>query len=211
MLTVVTLTRNERPNLLARCKESVKAAMPAGGKHCVIECLSDFANTRFMASQIDEFVAFVDDDDTIHPDSLKLCLLALKSTGFGLAVTNEIMVNLEGKLIQHLRGEKSYGGISKHPRTIHHLCVFRSNAVDHKALELNTQFGIGIDWFIKASAALKYGAVHVQIDGYSWTQHEHTMTRKDNPIYNDRFIEMGEAIRNTWPRVDTPLEIFALN
>lgn len=210
MLTVVTLTRNERPELLARCKESVRAAMPPGGTHCVIECLDDFANARFAASQLDEFVAFVDDDDTIHPESLRLCLSALRSTGVGLAVTNEIMVDIQGKMIQHFRGEKRYGAISVHPRTVHHLCMFRSGAVDRKALDLDSQFGIGIDWFIKASAALQYGAVHVPIDGYSWTQHEHTMTHMDNPIYNANIRQMGRAIRNTWPREDKPLPIFSV-
>lgn len=202
MLTVVTHTRFNRPDLLTRCQASVEAALPQGAVHEIIECQSDWAQARYDGTQLSEFVAFVDDDDTIDSRSLKLCLEAIQKTGAGLAFTDELSVDLSGKELQEHRGQRWYGAIGIHPRTVHHLCVLRRSSVDVKALALHEKFGMGADWFLKASAALTGGAIHVPIDGYFWTQHDGTMTKADNAVFNTRVREMGRAIRSTWPRAD---------
>lgn len=195
-LKVITHTRFARPDLLKRCEQSVKEALPPGAEHLIIECWRDWAEARLLAATSHELVAFVDDDDEIHKDSLRLCLEALQS-GLGAACTDEVSVDSTGaeRKSTYL---KTYEGVAKHPRAVHHLCVFRGHLVDPYALELHHKFGVGVDWFIKASVVLQHGCVHIPIDGYRWHQHSGQMTREHQAL-NARFIhEMSQAIRERW-------------
>jgi hypothetical protein len=176
----------------------------------VIPCHENWAQARVHATQLSEFVAFVDDDDIIAPAALSICLKALHQTGAGLAFTNEVSIDLSGKELYATRGTRRYGGIGIHPRTAHHLCVLRREFVDPRALELHNKFGMGVDWFIKASAALQGGAIHVPIDGYFWTQHDDTMTRAAAPIFGTLIREMGHSIRATWRRADGEIPKFEM-
>lgn len=210
MLTVVTHTQFQRPELLERCKTSVAAALPPHCYHAVIECNGDWAQARYDAMQLDEFVAFVDDDDTIHPDALRLCLDAIQNFNCGLAVTDQAMVDLEGNVIRNLVGPKSYRGITLHPRTAHHLCVIRTAVIDRGPLELHQQFGLGIDWFLKGCAALGHGAVHVPMIGYQWTQHPESMTSSSHLAFNASMASMGQALAARYPRQDSVLPKFSV-
>lgn len=213
MLTVVTHTRHERPDLLERCKTSVLAGLPSGADHRIIPCYSNFEQARYDAALLNEFVAFVDDDDYIDPRALQLCLDALNETGAGLAVTNEVIVNIEGRELFPNRAAKTYAGIGIHPRTAHHLSVMRRSCIDEGVLELSSKFNLGTDWLLRANAALVGGAIHVPIDGYFWTRHEHQHTAhhvEHNQQYSKKMSAMGDAIRKMWRRPDGPVPIYKL-
>lgn len=201
-VTIITCTRFDRPALLERCKASVAAALPPGGQHVILECNTgdaDWARTRVLAAQAHPLVAFVDDDDYIAPDAITRCVAALEATGLGAACTNDVFVDLHGNAMPRMTLPKTYQGAAAHPMVIHHLCVMRGALVDSKALELHNRYGLGVDWFIRSSVALRHGCVHVPIDGYFWTQHEDQHTQQTREQYMLRMKAMRRAIRETWP------------
>jgi hypothetical protein len=126
---------------------------------------------------------------------------ALSQTGAGAAVTNEVMVDVDGKHLSANRYPRYYCGVGMHPRNIHHLTVFKRDFVQPVALELALQFGAGIEWTMKASACLTGGAVHVPIDGYYWTQHESRPGAQPNlrQQHANKILPLGNAIKNAFP------------
>jgi hypothetical protein len=199
MLTVITHTRFKNPLLLERCKLSVAAALPEGAQHLIIPCFENFAQARFDASQLSEYVAFVDDDDFVAPDAIRQCLTALKATGASIAFTNEATVNIHGDVLYTNQASRAYQHVSEHPRAIHHLSVMNSTFISPKTLEINDQFGAGICWFIKASAALTGSAIHVPMQGYYWTRHADVMLQAESYKYNHHIKEMGVELRKAFP------------
>ena len=202
MLTVVTHTRNDRPELLKRSAASVEAALVPGVKHRIIECLDDWGKARLDAMALDEYVCFVDDDDTVEPDALRICLDVAKQQPVGVIVTTERKVDISGKELSVVHGVKEYAGIRVHPTIIHHLCLIKTAAVDSYALDLHRKYGVGADWAIKASAALTHDAIHVPIVGYNWTQHEDTMNVREKKHFQSVMYQLGLDIRNRWKRQD---------
>lgn len=197
-LTVVTHTRGDRMEMLNRCKASVAAALPPGGKHVIVPCYHDWAEARLAAMKLDEFVAFVDDDDTVHPDALRHCLAAIQEHNAGVACTNEATVRLDGSIIHEHRKVKVYPAVLLSPRTLHHLCLIRTECVGEQALEIHHKYGMGVDWFIKAGAAFTGGAVHVPMTGYYWTQHPNTMTGRRGTAFHSLIGKMAIDIQETW-------------
>lgn len=201
MITIVTHTQFKRPELLERCKKSVAAALIPGSQHIIIECNSNFAQARFDATQLNEFVAFVDDDDTISVDSIRKTYDAIVATGAGAATTNEATVDVDGRIIGVNTSRKFYGGATMHPRVIHHLTMLRATSVDAKALDLANKFKVGICWLIKSSAVMsKEGAVHVPIIGANWTMHRENTAQHvgESALYSASLRDIGRAIRSTW-------------
>ena len=200
MISVVTNTRYERPELLERCRLSVQAALPPGARHEIIPIYSDWGIRRYESLLIDEYVAVVDDDDTIHPDSIKKCIAALEMTGAGFAFTNEVLVDESLNILGASdKSARTYVGVSAHPRAAHHLGVYRSSAISPKALELHNRFNLGIDWFATASAVFSEGgAVYVPMDGYYWTRHDNQDTIIQKYLYDNNIGSMGVAIRETF-------------
>lgn len=198
-LTVVTHTQGNRPELLERCKASVAAALPPGAEHIVIPCHENWGEARLAAMRMNEFVTFVDDDDTIHPMTLKYCLDAIQTHDAGLACTNEATVDINGTIMHEHKKAKFYGAIPVSPRTVHQLCLIRTKWVDPRALDLHNKYGMGVDWFIKASAALQGNAVHVPITGYYWTQHADSMTGRRGTAFHDKIGMMAIDIQTLWP------------
>lgn len=96
-LAVVTHTCKEFKRDISMCVESVDKALPSGAKHYVIESPNNpakFTKLRFDSLGLADIVIFVDDDDYIPVDSLKLCMSAMKSYDVGIAYTQETVVNL---------------------------------------------------------------------------------------------------------------------
>jgi len=201
MLTVITHTKNERPELLERCRKSVAEALPPGSQHLIIECPDrpTWVRRRMSDAMEHDLVAFVDDDDYISKDSLKLCLAAIEKTGLAAACTDDVDVNLDGKILRHGRGKKTYMDATVHPRVIHHLCVLRGKLIDPRVVEFNDRFGVGIDWLIRQSVIQQHGCVHVPIDGYFWTQHPGQHTIHSRNLYMQSMREIQYLIRETWP------------
>ena len=200
MLTVITHTKHERPELLERCKASVSAALPEGGQHLIIECPDRATwNKRRVADALDHnIVAFVDDDDYVHPDAFTFCLHAMEKSGLGAACTDEVLVNLDETARRSSTGKKTYLDSTVHPRVIHHVCTMRGNLIDPRCVEFNDRFGVGIDWFIRESVVLKHGCVHVPMDGYYWTQHPGQHTIHSRQLYQNSMRDMQQLIRETW-------------
>lgn len=214
MITVITHTKFERPELLERCKKSVAEALPPGGKHLIIECPDSetWVKRRVYDALEHELIAFVDDDDFIHPDSLKFCLAAMEQSGLGSACTDEVEVDIDGNFIRRAQGRKTYIDSTVHPRVIHHICVMRGNLIDPRAVEFHNRFGVGIDWFIRESVVLQHGCIHVPIDGHFWTQHPGQHTIHSRTRYMESMREMQKLIRESWPAKFTgALPIFDLN
>lgn len=214
MLTVITHTKLERPELLKRCKDSVAAALPPGGQHLVIECpdRKTWVERRVSDAMAYDLVAFVDDDDYVSKDSFKLCLKAIEKYGLAAACTNEVQVDIDEKPIRDVRGKKTYIDATVHPRVIHHLCVIRGKLIDPRVVEFNDRFGVGIDWFIRQSVIQQHGCVHVPIDGYFWTQHPGQHTIHSRNLYMNSMRAMQQLIRETWPaKFKGDLPIFDLS
>ncbi len=197
-LRIVTHTRGNNSTTLERCVQSVEASLPLGAYHDVVVCANNWAEARLTAAQSEEFVAFVDDDDIVTPGALQSCLSALIATGAGIAATYEYAVAPDGRLLQKLEDPKLYENVAVSPLTVHHLCVIRSAAVDPRALTLHNNFGIGIDWFINAGAALTHSAVCVPMVGYHWTRHKDSMSAETRKQYITKHTAMSRTISKVW-------------
>ena len=198
-LTVITQTRFTNLDWLEHCKRSVAAALPIGAIHKIVPSHEDWAKKRLESVLSDEYVALVDDDDLIDPRSLSLCVKALEESGAGIAFTNEITVD------QYLQratkvpdGPKTYDRVRSNPRELHHIRVFRSSAVDPRALDLHNEFGMGIDWFMVCSAALQHEAIYVPIHGYTWRIHSGSETAARNKQWSASVAQMKTRINQTW-------------
>lgn len=200
-LTVITHTKFERPELLKRCQKSVDEALPLGAVHKIIHADSgeEWVKSRLKSALEHEYVCYVDDDDYLHPDSLKLCMRAIQEYGLAAACTDEVEVDSSGTVLRRSNGEKSYFAAAIHPRVIHRICVLRGDLVDPRVVEFNNRFGVGIDWFICQSVVQPHGCVYVPIDGYFWTQHSGQLTNLAQQRYNSQIREMSQLIRQTWP------------
>lgn len=199
MITVVTHTNNKRPALLERTVSSVEAALVPNTRHVILECYENWAQARYDATQLDDYVVFVDDDDTIASESLRLCLECLAAhPGVGLIITNEIEVDLEGNALKFVDGVRTYSTISHHPRVAHHMCVINRRFVDPEVVALHNQFGVGIDWAIKTSAALQGTAVHIPVFAYKWTQHKDNMFTQEKAAFSKAIPLLSQAFRARW-------------
>jgi len=198
-LTVVTHTMTSWGRDISKCVESVRAALPPGANHMVIDLdtyAGDFNHARYDALSLNEYVAFVDDDDYISPESLTLCLEAITNAHAGIAFTDEVVVLADGR--NHVNsGTINYNKISISPHSIHHLSLIRSSAVSKDALDIAVEFGSGIEWLIKSSAAMNGGAIHVPIAGYYWIQHDgqYHRTPAVQQQYKDNIRRIGNKIR----------------
>lgn len=205
-LTVVTHTNPDSGRDISKCIQSVEAAMPRTGAHYVLECRGNLQEARWKAAMMDEFVCFVDDDDYISQDSLSRCVEALNATGAGMAFTNEVLVDGNGKVLSRNDGIKNYDMIPLTPMIIHHMSVVRRSALSQECYDIAVEHGCGIEWLMKAHAALKYGAVHVPIDGYFWVQHgaAHHMT----PEWQSAFLTNTQLLTpriRQWLTVNGPI------
>jgi hypothetical protein len=170
-----------------------------GSKHIVVETPTPqaWAQSRMEHACSHEFVTFVDDDDFIAEDSLKLSFDAIIGSGMGSSIVNETQVDIEGKIIRETTGIRRYELATIHPQVVHNLCVIRGALADPRALELHNKFGMGIDWFIRQSVVQRYGCIAVPIQGYFWTQHPTSMHNMEE--YRTQLPLMSNAIRRTWP------------
>jgi hypothetical protein len=168
-LVVVTHTRRTS-KWLQDCINSVQADLPEDARHAIIYC-DDFESSRLAALNLAEYIAFVDDDDLVYPGALRLCLQALEATGAGVAFTDQEVIDASGKTTHVDTRKVSKMHIVSSPMAIHHLAVIRTSAVSAEVHDISKKLGVGVDWMIKASAALQHGAVHVPIIGYKWRLH----------------------------------------
>ena len=210
-LTVVTHTSPKFNRDLKRCIESVRVALPAGAKHIVIEHEGDFESflvARHNALKIDDVVVFVDDDDYISEDSLRMCMDALNANDVGIAFTREIKVMEDGRHKPRYRATQ-LSQISDHPEIVHHMVAYRSKYISERSLDLAVQSGCGIEWTTRVDAAYAGGAIFVPMDGYYWVQHteqNHRISDIQNRFKNN-FIHMKEEMKK-WMIEDKEIPVW---
>lgn len=177
----MTLTRFDRPQWLEECKQSVQSALPEDARHIVMrhERGSNFQFKRWAHTYHADadFVAWVDDDDRVCNDALRLCVQALQETGAGVAFTHEARIDEHGAEISRTTHPRTYRDVAMHPRCLHHLAVMRRECLDPVVFDQAERIGIGIDWLMRAWCALKHGAVQVPVIGYEWRRHSEATSR----------------------------------
>ncbi len=193
MIGVFTHTRWLNQDWLMQCSASVRAALPADGEHVVCEMRGSYTEARFEALRAFPYVAFVDDDDLVHPEAIHACIEALETTGAGIAFTLQELIDEHGSPKGVSRPARDYLDVAMAPIALHHFALIRRAAVDDEALRAAIQHGIGIDWLMKANAALRHGAVHVPIVGYQWRQYE----GQDSRVRAAQFNSTMPNIRKT--------------
>jgi hypothetical protein len=201
MLTAVTFTTGARPAWLDECVESVRKQYFDGLHQAIVH--SDAGDPgwqldRWHALHLDEFVAFVDDDDIVMNDALRLCLRALQETSAGIAFTRQCNINANGERViaPDAWHATRLADVARNPCAIHGLAVIRRSALDSVVIEEARRLGIGIDWLCKAYAAATSGAVHVPITGYGWRRHAGQQTAQPTwqAQFNGRAAEISDVI-----------------
>lgn len=197
-LAVVTHTNVRWRRDLTRCVKSVADALPANSKHIIIELDTDydgFIEARYEAMGFADIIVFVDDDDYISKQSLELCLAALNETQAGMAYTREMTVFSDG--LQRLGPTCThYADFARSPSAIHHMAAVRSSAVTERSIALARCYGCGIEWIMKAEAALTQGAVHVPHVGYFYVQHPEQVSRGISERFARAIKPIGDELRS---------------
>lgn len=196
-LTVVTHTNVRYARDISRCVASVKAALTPECSHVVIELDVDydgFVEARYKALKLGEAIAFVDDDDYITPDALRLCLQALNQGDPGLVFTKELSHFPDKSTSLGLQCP-DYRTISSSPSAIHHLAAIRTEAVTDRSLDLAKKHGCGIEWVMKAEAAIFHGAVHIPKIGYHYVRHPGQTTCQVVDLHRKGIKPIAEELR----------------
>jgi hypothetical protein len=206
MLAVITHTQGTS-RWMDGCLRSVRDHLPTGAQHHVIEQHGDFLRARWDAFHSAEFVALVDDDDEVCGDALRLCMAAIKETGAGVAFTDQVLINEDGRELRADHGPVRYSAVARSPQTIHHLAVVRRAAIAPAAWDVAAVVGTGIEWMVKASAALQHGAVHVPVQGYRWRKHEGQHSARDHTRFTRALPHLRQATRS-WMTHDARISQF---
>ena len=195
-VAVVTFSRNKWPHWTRLACESVRAALPDGAVHYILDGSSDWQRHKFESLNLAQYVAWVDDDDEVSQDAIRLCVEALERHGTGLAFTSEGWMDEDGRKQDARVRPVSVWDACSHPGAIHHLAVFRRGAVDEEALQAALQFGVGIDWLARARAMCLHGAVQVPIVGYWWRRHSAGLSNEPVELqtYQARMSDMRNLI-----------------
>lgn len=206
MLTVVTHTRpGPRSKTIGRCIESIEKQLIPGIKHVIIQT-DELLKARWEARELDEYIAFVDDDDTVINNSLQLALLAIKAHSPGLIFTDQARVNDAGETLSEAsQRQLRYRHIGTHPSVAHHLAVIKTASLE-EANALHLKFGgtnqVGaLEWLMKSEAGMKGNAIHIPITGYNWTLHakNRSSSRDHQDFYAKNMANVGDALRAMRP------------
>lgn len=208
MLAVSTVTLNRRPDWLRECMASVDANLPVDARYLIADG-TDFTRAKWETTQAGEYFAWVDDDDLVCGDALRLCMAALEQTGAAVAFTFEQKMDAAGVDLAPAPIDKvTLLDVAMHPRSLHHLAVMRREALDPRVLELALHFGLGIDWLCRAWCALRHGAVQVPVVGYRWRQHDNNpLHRAEGERYRRAMPEMQKLLQS-WMRRDACISQF---
>lgn len=203
---VITLTRGGSP-WMKECFCSIAEATDA--RHLVWHCEPEqYVERRMRGSEAADFVAFVDDDDLLHPGALEACIDALEATGAGIAFTHEQRIDERGAPMGVNLGATNLMDIAMHPTMLHHLAVMRGGLVADHVADTATRIGSGIDWLMKAWIAKEYGVVKVPMIGYSWRQRSDSMSRREAGPYAQAMSQLRETILIDWGYRHGPVEHF---
>ncbi len=142
-----------------------------------------------------DIIVFVDDDDYISKESLSLCVAAMADNDVGLAYTRERVLRNDGfHCLNYLC--RNYEDIYRSPSAIHHMAAVRSSAVTERSLALAAKWGCGIEWIMKAEAALTQGAIHIPHTGYFYVQHPGQVSHVVGKQFTKAIKPIGDAFRS---------------
>lgn len=209
MLTIVTHYNPNSGRDMTKCVESVKAALPPKrARHVLIPCESqeELVHARWKARELDEYIAFVDDDDYISQDVLIKCFGAIRVTGAGAAFCDEVLCKEDGEFIRNNNKIKTYEQISLFPLTMHNLCMMKTELLTDDVYENALKYDTTIEWFMKAKAGLTGGVIHVPIDGYFWVHHgeqRHKITTRQEQFR--KALPDVQKILKSWAKYSGPI------
>lgn len=133
-----------------------------------------------------EFITFLDADDFIHPNKLKLQMEAFsKDQELGLVGTNYAKVNLKGKLIDRSSFPKEDEKIKKYLETNNDVCILGSSVMVRKEVRdivggYREFFadcpGEDYDWIRRISE--KYKVENIPLVGYYYRYQPNSLTRR---------------------------------
>lgn len=198
-LHIITHTAGNRPGMLDNCIKSVKPQLRDDITHHVIECSNHdlWVKERLSMHNMGEYIAIVDDDDVIMPSALTVCWDIMKQTNVGVVFTNQQVVDASEKVLHSPRVQRrTYEQVVESPTTIHHLAIVNTNYVDYdRCVDMAQKYGTGIEWFCRASAALRGGAIHVPMVGYSRMIHGDNDSHRYRSAFASRFEQMQADIQ----------------
>jgi len=174
-LAIVTFhIEGQREAQLQQCIASVAEDLPEGAVHYVIPVKGKpfYVHQRQDALRLGDYVAFVDDDDTVMNKGISLTYEAIKTGNYGVAFTDENLVDETGKVLSVENGVRTYENAQRTASTIHHLAMLNTSYINSSDLNVIRGRIIGSDWYIMKCAinGSKDGAIHVPVVGYNWTQ-----------------------------------------
>lgn len=169
-LKVLTYTRSESTPTLRQCESAIQAVMSQDMEHKVIvtNVFEDWAKSKFREVMNSDHAVFVDDDDMVL-DALPEAYQVMLDNDVGIVCAPELIVKSRSLTIP-TSFNKSYDAVRYTPLELHHLCIINPKYVDKDLLvilEKRTNL-VGVDWMIKASAALNGGAITLNRYGYRW-------------------------------------------
>jgi len=174
-LAIVTFhIEGQREAQLQQCIASVAEDLPDGAVHYVIPVKGKpfYVHQRQEALRLGEYVAFVDDDDTVMNQGISKCYAAIQTGNYGVAFTDENLVDETGKVLSIENGVRTYENAQKRVSAIHHLAMLNTSCIDINSLDIIRGRIRGVDWYIMKCAinGSSLGAIHVPVAGYNWTQ-----------------------------------------
>lgn len=200
MLTIATVTNFQRPKALQLTIKSVEAALVPGVTHKIFDGSNDFMRAHYNARMCDDYVAIVDDDDTISPDAIVILLAAIAAfPGYGAYCSDEKRVDTAGVvLLDTAKIIRTYSAVLSSPRNIHHLCATNRRYVDSRALDIHDEFGFGGCWVLKAGAAVTGGMIHIPHQLYNWTDTPNSLSKMDADKYESRLPQVTKRLKQIW-------------
>lgn len=196
-IAIVTHTLHRSP-WAGEAMQSVLRNMPDNAIHVVEDGSRGLETVRPMALRKAPFVCFVDDDDIVVNDSIRLTYAALEAyPEAGVAFTSEVMIDEAGHVLRHNNNPVTYQDVANMPTAIHGLAMIRTRCVNPEAAAFARAYGAGIDWLTVASAALEHGAIHVPIIGYHWRRHEQSHSMRCRTQFA-RALPMLRAATHRW-------------
>jgi hypothetical protein len=127
---------------------------------------------------------FVDDDDMLTLDNtVARCIRALEATTAAVAFTHEEHVDERRGFLTRHEGPSQLIECVYNRGAIHHFALIRADALLDDDAMFAKSLPWGADWFLKAAAALRGGAVKLPFVGYEWTSHAGNYSR--SPAYAD--------------------------
>lgn len=194
MLFIVTHVNVNREVDRSRCFRSVEKAMVGLDVEWNIirlDCKSheEFLTERHKSIENRQgFVVFVDDDDWLEPIAIYDLLRAIeKNHNVGIVYTDENHAFINDGIIANKILSKAgscYEDLFYSASRIHHLCAINSAYITQESLILALSSGCGIEWAMKAEAALQHGAMYIPKPHYNYLIHNDRVTSKVNVNFN---------------------------